>query len=135
MQMSRVERTNERIGIESLLMTCRQRPNPTEASPVIRVAIVSGPATTILAESLEAILAGAKGFTFSRFEYHSKSDIKPDPTGFGVPDVVVATLGPFQATDTDLFLASVQRAFPRRSVLVTTTDPDTFDFFRILQMG
>src|SRR5207249_2664169 len=49
--------------------------------------------------------------------------------------VVVATLGPFQATNTDLFLASLQRAFPHCSVLVTTTHPDTFDFFRVLEMG
>src|SRR5262249_22272852 len=32
-------------------------------------------------------------------------------------------------------LASLQRAFPHRSVLVTTTDPDTFDFVRVLEMG
>ena len=34
-----------------------------------------------------------------------------------------------------LFLASIQRAFPHRPVLVTTTHPDTFDFFRVLEMG
>ena len=51
------------------------------------------------------------------------------------PDVVLATLGAFQATNTGRFLASLQRAFPQRSVLVTTTHPDTFDFFRVLEMG
>jgi hypothetical protein len=88
---------------------------------------VRGPETTILADSLETLLAEAKGFTFSRFEYHSESGIKPDPDGFDVPDVVVATLGAFQATNTDLFLASLQRAFPHRSALVTTTEPRAAD--------
>jgi hypothetical protein len=69
-------------------MTPAQLPNLAEASPVIRVAIVRGPETTVLAESLEALLAKAKG------------------------------------------------AFPHRSVpLVTPTDPDRFDFFRVLEMG
>ena len=69
------------------------------------------------------------------------SSIAPSPAssrhaaGFGNPDVVVATLGAFQATNTELFFASLQRAFPHRSVLVTTTHPDTFDFFRVLEMG
>jgi DNA-binding NarL/FixJ family response regulator len=115
-------------------MTPAQLPNLAEASPVIRVAIVRGPQATALAESLEALLAKAKGFTFSRFGYHSESGVKPDPAGFGVRDVVVATLGASQVTDTDPF-QSLQRAFPHRSVLVTTTDPDSFDFFRVLEMG
>ena len=42
-------------------------PNVTKESPVIRVAIVCGPETTVLAESLEALLAEAKEFTFRRF--------------------------------------------------------------------
>ena len=116
-------------------MTLAVLRNLTETSPVIRVAIVCGPRTNVLGDSIEELLAEAKGFTFSRFEYHSKSGVKPDPAGIGVPDVVVATLGAFQATDTGLFLASLQRAFSHRSVLVTTTDPNTFDFFRVLEMG
>src|SRR5439155_18329273 len=39
------------------------------------------------------------------------------------------------ATNTDLFLASLQRAFPHCSVLVTTTHTASFDFFRVLEMG
>jgi two-component system response regulator GlrR len=116
-------------------MTPARLRNLMEGSPAIRVAIVCGPETTVLAESLEALLASAKGFTFSRFEYHSESGVKPDPVGFGIPDVVVATCGAFQTINTGLFLASLQRAFPHRSVLVTTIDPDTFDFFRVLEMG
>ena len=119
----------------SALMTPVQLPNLTEASSVIRVAIVCGPETTVLADSVETLLAEAKEFRFSRFEYHSESGVKPDAVGFGNPDVVVATLSAFQATNTDLFLASLQRAFPHRPVLVTTTHPDTFDFFRVLEMG
>jgi hypothetical protein len=116
-------------------MTPAQLPNLAEASPVIRVAIICGPETIILVESLDALLAGAKEFTSSRFEYHSESGVKPDPAGFGVPNVVVATLGAFEATNTYLFLGSLQRAFPHRSALVTTTHPDAFDFFRALEMG
>ena len=63
------------------------------------MAIVCGPETTVLADSLETLLADARGFTFSRFEYHSKSGFKPDAASFGNPDVVVATLGAFQTTN------------------------------------
>jgi two-component system, NtrC family, response regulator GlrR len=107
----------------------------TAASPVIRVTIVCGPKTNVLADSIEGLLAEAKGFTFSRIECQLESGIRPDAGSLGNADVVVATLGAFQATNTGLFLASLQRAFPYRSVLVTTTDPDTFDFFRVLEMG
>jgi len=109
--------------------------NLTEASPVIRVAIVCEPETNLLADSLEGLLAEAKGFTFLRIECHSGSGVKSNAVGFGNPDVVVAALAAFQATKTNLFLASLQRAFPHRSVLVTTTHPETFDFFRVLEMG
>ena len=73
-------------------MTPAQLPDLTEKSSAIRVAIVCGPATTVLANSLEALLAEAKGFTFSRFEYCAESGLKPDTAGFGDSDVVVATL-------------------------------------------
>jgi two-component system, NtrC family, response regulator GlrR len=102
---------------------------------MIRVAIVSGPETTVLADSLEALLSEAKGFTFSRFEYHSESGVKPDAAGFGNPDVVVATLGASQVRNTDVFLLSLQRAFPHRPALVTTAEPNRFDFFQLLEMG
>src|SRR6266849_1156294 len=116
-------------------MTPAQLPNLTEASSVIRVAIVCGRETSVLADSVEALLAEAKGFTFSRFEYHSESGVKPDAAGLGNPDVVVATLGAFEATNMELFFASLQRAFPHRSVLVTTTHPDAFAVLPILEMG
>ncbi len=101
----------------------------------IQVAIVCERGEDALADSLEDLLRDEKPFTFSRFEYHSESGIKPHKAGFGNPDVAVATLGAFEATNTCLFLASIQRAFPQRPVLITTTHPDTFDFFRALEMG
>jgi DNA-binding NtrC family response regulator len=109
--------------------------NPTEATRVIRVAIVCGPDTNVLAESIERLLAQANGFTFSRIDCYSEFGVKPNVAGFGNPDLVVATLGAFQPKETGLFLASVKRAFPRRAVLVTTTHPDTFDFCGVLEMG
>jgi two-component system, NtrC family, response regulator GlrR len=116
-------------------MTPAERRGRTEASPVIRVAIVCVSETKVLANSIEELLAETKGFTFSRLEYHAKSGLKLPAAGYGNPDVVVVTLGAFQATETDLLLASLRRAFPDRSVLVTTTHPDTFDFLRVLEMG
>src|SRR5260370_34727322 len=116
-------------------MTSAQHPSLTEASSVIRVAIVCEPETTVLADSLETLLAEARGFRFSRFEYRSEAGLKPHAAGFGNPNVVVAALDSFDATQVELFFASLQRAVPNRPVLVTTTHPDTFDFFRVLEMG
>jgi hypothetical protein len=55
--------------------------------------IVSEPETTVLADSFEALLDRANGFTFSRFEYRVESDLKPRPAELANPEVVVATLG------------------------------------------
>src|SRR6266446_1817012 len=116
-------------------MTPARLSNLKEASPAIRVAIVRGPETTVLADSVETLLTDTKGFTFSRFEYRDQSGLRPLAANFGNADVVVATLSAFQATNLELFFASLQRPFPHRPVLVTTTHPDTFDFFRVLEMG
>ena len=116
-------------------MTSVQSPSPTEASSVIRVAIVCEPEATVLADSLEALLERARGFTFSRFEYRAESDLKPRPVGIANPDVVVATLDSFQATKVQPLLAPLQRAFPNRPLLVTTTHPDAFDVFPLLEAG
>ena len=116
-------------------MTSVQSPSLTEASSVIRVAIVCEPGATVLADSLEALLERAKGFTFSRFEYRAESDLKPRPAGVANPDVVVATLDSFQATKVQPLLAPLQRAFPNRPLLVTTTHPDAFDVFPLLEAG
>ena len=51
------------------------------------------------------------------------------------PDVVVAALDSFQATNLELFLASLHRAFQIAQSLVTTTHPDAFDVFPLLEMG
>jgi len=69
-------------------MTPAQLSNLKEASPAIRVAIVRGPETTVLADSLEKLLAEAKGFTLSRFEYRDQSGLKPKAASFGNADVV-----------------------------------------------
>jgi DNA-binding NtrC family response regulator len=112
-----------------------QPPSLADLSPEIRVAIVCGPGEDALADSLEDLLGDEKPFTCSRFEYRLESGIQQHKAGFGNPDVAVATLGAFEATNTCLFLGSIQRAFPQRPVLVTTTHPDTFDFFQALEMG
>ncbi len=109
--------------------------NLAESNPRIRVAIVCGPATNILADSIEGLLGEAEGFTCSRIECHSECDVHSDVGRCANSDIVVATLGAFDAATTGLFLASLRRSFPDRSLLVTTTDPDTFDFFRLLEMG
>jgi len=116
-------------------MTSVQSPSLTEASSVIRVAIVCEPETTVLADSLEALLQDARGFTFSRFEYRAESDLKPKPVGVANPDVVVATLDSFQAIKVQPLLAPLQRAFPNRPLLVTTMHPDAFDVFPLLEAG
>jgi DNA-binding NtrC family response regulator len=99
------------------------------------VAIVCGPETTVLADSVETLLTEAKGFASSRFEYRAESGLKPNAAGFGNPDVVVATLGAFQAANVGFFFASLRRAFPHRSVVVAMTHANAFDVFPILEMG
>ena len=116
-------------------MTPIQLPSLTEVSTGIRVAIVCEPETNVLADSIEELLADAQGFTFSRIECHSQFGVKPGRAGFGNPDVVVAALDSFDATKLELFFASLERAFPHRPVLVTTTHPDAFDVFPVLEMG
>jgi two-component system response regulator GlrR len=116
-------------------MTPIQLPSLTEVSPGIRVAIVCGPETTVLADSLETLLVEAKGFMFSRFEYRAESGLKPHAARFDNPDVVVTTLDSFEATRLEFFFAALHQAFPHRPVLVTTTNPDAFDVFPVLEMG
>jgi DNA-binding NtrC family response regulator len=104
-----------------------------EAGAAIQVAIVCGPKTSALADAIQSLLQQAKGFTSARIDCCSEFGVNRE-TGFGNADVVIATLGAFQP-HTELFLESLRRAFPDRSVLVTTTHPDTFDFLRVLEMG
>jgi two-component system response regulator GlrR len=101
----------------------------------IRVAIVSPPAGDALADSLEDLLRNEEAFTFSRFEYRAKLGINPARACFADADVVVVALGAFEGKSTDTLLASIRRTFPDRPLLVTTTHPDTFDFFRMLESG
>jgi DNA-binding NtrC family response regulator len=133
--MNRMQQAEKRMKAESALLGLPHLPNLTEQSPAIHVAIVSEAEATTLADSLETLFADAKTFTFSRLKYHPGVGVKPNFGSVIVPDVVVAMLGAFEVTKTGLFLASLQCTFPDRSILVTTTDPDTFDFFRVLEMG
>ena len=117
-------------------MTSPQLPNMTETNPRrFEWRLCAGPKTTVLADSLETLLVEAKGFTFSRFEYRAESGLKPPATRCGDPDVVMATLDSFEATRLEFFFSTLQQAFPHRPVLVTTTNPDTFDVFPVLEMG
>jgi two-component system response regulator GlrR len=131
--MNRSHQANRKVRAEPALTTLPQLPTPTQRSPGIQVTIVCAPQADALADSIEELLAEAKGFTCSRLECCAKSGLKPP--AMGDPDVVVATLGAFEAKSTDTLLASVRRTFPDRSVVVTTTHPDTFDFFQVLEMG
>lgn len=116
-------------------MTSAQCPSHLEASPLIGVAIACGPDTTVLADSLQALLEKSEGFSFSRFEYRAESDLKSQRAGLENPDVIVATLDSFQATKGQPLLAPLQRAFPNCPLLVTTTHPDAFDVFPLLEAG
>ena len=117
------------------VMSSVQSSNLAEANSVIRVAIVCEPDTTVLTDSLQTLLEHAEGFSFSRFEYLAGSDFKPRPSELTSADVVVAALDSFQAINVQPFLASLQRAFPNRPVLVTTTHPEAFDVFPLLEAG
>src|SRR5262249_46662667 len=76
-----------------------------------------------------------KGFTFSRFDSPANDSTKLDRvSGCRDPDVLVATLGLFSAK-TEGFVASLRCHFPHCPVLVSTTHAETFDFFRVLEMG
>jgi len=97
------------------------------------VAIVCAPETDTLAGEIERLLADATGFTCARFEHYSESGFKPGSSGD--PDVVILTLGAAPPNNLESLFASLRRAFPHRSVLVTTTQPDAFDIFDVLKAG
>jgi two-component system, NtrC family, response regulator GlrR len=115
-------------------MSAAQLRNRTEANPWVRVAVVCGPETKVLGDAIQALLAEAKGFTFVRIDCRSESEVDPAVTGCDNFDVVIATLHAFRG-NTELFMASLRCAFPHCALLVTTTDPDAFDFLRVLEMG
>ena len=104
-----------------------------EVRSAIEVAIVCGPETDALADSIERLLADTEGFICARFEFRPSSGIKP--CGHRDPDVVIVTLGASSANNLEFLFTSLQRAFPHRSVLVTTAQPDAFDIFEMLEMG
>ncbi|HEV2842488.1 MAG TPA: sigma-54 dependent transcriptional regulator [Chthoniobacterales bacterium] len=95
--------------------------------------IVCTSETGALADSIESLLGEATEFVCARARYSPESGIKPH--GFGDPDVVIVTLGDSPAFDLASLFASLRQAFPHRSVLVTTSQPDAFDIFKVLEMG
>ena len=134
--MSRLIRDPNRAGADSSPDDEPKLRNLAEESPPIGVALVCGPETTALSDSLETLLLEATGFTCTRFEYRAPSGIKPRGTAdFGDPDVVVVTLGDSQSTDLKLLFVSLRHAFPYRSILATPTQPDEFNIFQLLEIG
>jgi two-component system, NtrC family, response regulator GlrR len=98
------------------------------------VAIVSQSETKALADSIEGMLAEGAGFTCARFEYHRESGLKSRSSGN--PDVVILTLGASPGRKLDSLFASLNQAFPGRSVVVViTAQPDGFDIFKMLELG
>ena len=135
--MSRLERLQKRTGAESPLNDLARLRNLAEERPV-GVALVSGPETTGVSDSIEALLLESDRYTCTRFEYQAVSGIKPCGSALGDlgdPDVVMVTLGTPQATDLKLLFASLRRAFPERSVLATATKPDSFNIYQALEIG
>jgi DNA-binding NtrC family response regulator len=115
-------------------MTFASLQSRVEESAAIRVVIVCEPKTSVLADAIQSLLEQAKGFTSARIDCCSEFGVSREAAGFGNADVVIATVGAFQP-HTELFLESLRCAFPNCAVLVTTTHPDTFDFFRVLEIG
>lgn len=95
--------------------------------------LVCAPETGALADSIESLLGDAKGFRCARTNYSPASGLKP--RGSCDPDAVLVTLGDSPAFDLAPLFGSLRRAFPYRSALVTTSQPDAFDIFKVLEMG
>ena len=107
-----------------------------EKDAAINVAVVCDSETSLLAGSLEALLAGEKGFRSFRFEYRGGTCRAPRPVAApaaAVPDVVVVTLGASPADDR--VFESLQRTFQNCPVLVAPVEPEAFDIFEALQRG
>jgi DNA-binding NtrC family response regulator len=104
-----------------------------ETRPATFVTIVRAPETDALADSLQILLLEAEGFVCARSEYSPESGLQP--RGGGDPDVVLVTLGASSACNLKFLFASLRDVFPHRPVLVTTTQPDAFDIFEVLEMG
>ena len=110
-----------------------QRFEEVEETSAIEVAIVHEPGTEALADSLEALLRETDEFACARFEYRAEVGLKPRESGD--PDVVMVILGPSPVENREHLFASVRTAFPQRAILATTTQPDAFDIFEVLEMG
>jgi DNA-binding NtrC family response regulator len=104
-----------------------------EGRPAIEVAIVCGPETDSLADSIEGLLRETKEFICTRSKYSPESRIKPH--GLGDPDVVLVTLDDSPALGLAFLFTSLRRVFPHCPVLVTPGQPDAFDIFDLLEMG
>jgi two-component system response regulator GlrR len=104
-----------------------------EGRPAIEVAIICGPATDSLADSIESLLGEEEGFICVRSKYSLESGLKT--CRLGDPDVVMVMLDASPGLDLAALFDSARRAFPHRSVLVITTQPDAFDIFEMLERG
>src|ERR1051326_157282 len=130
--MSRPLRYKTRAAPESPLVKLPELPHLGLERSVIRVAIVCGRETKAVANLIETLLADTKIFICTPFEFHPMCGIKP--SGHEHPDVVIVILAESSANNPEFFFASLRRAFPHRPVLVTTTHPDAFDAFKMLEM-
>ncbi|HEY5707707.1 MAG TPA: sigma-54 dependent transcriptional regulator [Terrimicrobiaceae bacterium] len=112
--------------------------NSSEDRLPVRVAIVCAPGTSAAAETVEALLREAPGFTCGRYGYEFASEIKflePVPRVVFDPDVVVITFHAIQADELEGLFARLSRIFPARPVLVIPTALESFDVLEILEMG
>jgi DNA-binding NtrC family response regulator len=107
--------------------------NLAEEPPAIKVAIVCGPGTEALADSIESSLDQASRFVCARSEYDLASGVRV--SGSGDSDVVVVAFNASLEINLELFFASLRRAFPQRHVIVMTTQADGSDILKMLELG
>jgi hypothetical protein len=104
-------------------MSVAQLRNPAEASPMIRVAIVCGQQTNVLADAIQSLLAQAKAFTFARIDCTSERGVKPESAGFCNADVVIATR--FAFLERNKVIGTLGRGATPRSHDVLATSPNS----------
>jgi DNA-binding NtrC family response regulator len=100
---------------------------------MIEVALLSRSETRALADSIESVLAEATEFNHTRFEFDPERGIKS--RGSCNPDVVILAVGAAPVSELEPLFASLNQAFPRRSVVVITAQPDGLDIFKMLELG
>jgi len=131
--MSKKARANKGPETERLLAKMPNLLEQVKETSAIEVAIVGEPGTEAMAGSLEELLQGTNEFTCARFEYRPEIGLKPQQIGNA--DVVVVVLGSSPQEHWRVLFPSIQKAFRRRPVVVTTTHPEAFDVLRALDVG